>query len=628
MNTHHLLDAELAAVLDQLPVMPLSAATLGATRERVAQVTALLASVTPAYPGIEDFERRVPGPAGAPEVRVRVYRLRAAPSPLPALLWIHGGGYVAGNPECDDWEVKKIVDAVGCLVVAVDYRLAPETAYPGPLEDCYCALKWLHGQAPTLGVDRSRIGIAGISAGGGLCAALGLLARDRGEVALCLQAPLQPMLDDRSACESHADPTAGQYVWTREYNHFGWSSLLGHEPGRAGVSPYAAPARADDLSGLPPTFIATGALDLFVEENIEYARLVRAGVPAELHVYAGACHGFNLLTPAARIAQAYQRDFIAALRRGFRVDAVAAAQPAPNAELNAELKGQLAQMLPGIPAQDLPRFAASLGGVEPYGLGADSLPQDGVPRGRLSARSCAPGRIYTGVAHDFTLYVAAQVDATRPAALIVFQDGARYLGAEINAPTVLDNLIAQGVLPPMVALFVNPGATGPGLPIYGGSDNRSVEYDSLGDAYARFLLEELLPDATHGLNISADPAQRAIVGLSSGGICAFNATWERPGAFGRVVSHCGSFVDIRGGHQLASAVRRAEPKALRIFLQTGEHDLNIVFGDWVHANRTLAAALAYRGYDHRLVVGNGGHSLAHGGAIFPDTLRWLWRATS
>jgi enterochelin esterase family protein len=281
-------------------------------------------------------------------------------------------------------------------------------------------------------------------------------------------------------------------------------------------------------------------------------------------------------------------------------------------------------MLPGMPAEDQPRFAASISRDEPYAPGPDAQPRDDVPRGMLSAGTCAPGRIYPGVAHDYTLYVSAQVDAARPAALLVFQDGARYLGPEANAATVIDNLVAQGALPPAVAVFVQPGAAGPGLPIYGGSDNRSVEYDSLGDTYVRFLLEDLLPEATRGLHISTNPAQRAIVGLSSGGACAFNAAWERPDAFGKVVSHCGSFVDIRGAHQLAPAVRRGRAKALKVFLQTGEHDLNIVFGDWAQANRDLASALAYRGIEHRLEVGCGGHSLRHGGAILPDTLRWLW----
>lgn len=300
------------------------------------------------------------------------------------------------------------------------------------------------------------------------------------------------------------------------------------------------------------------------------------------------------------------------------------AGPVPATAAAPEPVARLKAMLPGMPERDAPRFAGSLSVDEPYTLGADSQRDASQPRGSLSARQCAPGRHYPGVAHDYHVYVGAQVSAGQPAALMVFQDGTRYLGPEIDVPAVLDRLIGNGTLPPMVAVFVDPGAHGPGLPIYGGSDNRSLEYDSLGDTYVRFLLEELLPEATAGLCISDDPAQRAIVGLSSGGACAFNAAWERPDAFGKVVSHCGSFVDIRGAHQLAGAVRRGPTKALKVFLQTGEHDLDIVFGNWLQANRTLAAALAYRGTPHRLVVGHGGHSLRHGGAIFPDTLRWLW----
>jgi enterochelin esterase family protein len=180
-------------------------------------------------------------------------------------------------------------------------------------------------------------------------------------------------------------------------------------------------------------------------------------------------------------------------------------------------------------------------------------------------------------------------------------------------------------MPPTVGLFVQPGEPGPGLPVYGGTGNRSVEYDTVDGTYARLLVEELIPRVAEIQPLLDDPSSRAICGLSSGGICAFNAAWHRPDMFGKVVSHCGSFVDIRGGHTVAELVRRSEAKPLRVFLQTGRHDLNILFGDWVQANSTLASALAYRGYDHELVVGDGGHSLVHGGAILPDTLRWLWR---
>jgi enterochelin esterase family protein len=337
-----------------------------------------------------------------------------------------------------------------------------------------------------------------------------------------------------------------------------------------------------------------------------------------LHPQARAYLDFLARTPAVPREQMT----VALARQGL--DAALPPPGAPEPVTAPELVARLKAMLPGIPDRDLPRFASSLSTAEPYTLGADSQRDDAHPRGSLDARQCAPGRHYPGVAHDYTVYVAAQVDPDRPAALLVFQDGARYLGPEIDTPAVLDRLIAEGAMPPAVAVFVNPGAQGPGLPIYGGSDNRSLEYDSGGDTYVRFLVEELLAQATRGLCISDDPAQRAIVGLSSGGACAFNAAWERPEAFGKVVSHCGSFVNIRGAHLLAPAVRRGPTKALKVFLQTGEHDLNIVFGDWVLANRELASALAYRSIPHRLVVGRGGHSLRHGGAIFPDTLRWLW----
>ena len=289
---------------------------------------------------------------------------------------------------------------------------------------------------------------------------------------------------------------------------------------------------------------------------------------------------------------------------------------------------QLAQLLPGMPPEDRTRFASAIRGPEPYGLGQDSIRREDVPRGALREGVCAPGAVYPGVPHAWRTYVPAQYDGSAEAALMVFQDGVRYLGPEIDVPAVLDNLIAAGELPPIVAVFAEPGAQGPGLPLYGGRDNRSIEYDSGGDAYARFLLEELLPEATQGLRISDNPSRRAICGISSGGHCAFNVAWQRPDAFGLVLSHCGSFVDLRGGHLLAPAVRAAPHRPLRVLLQTGRRDLDIVFGNWLLANQSLFSALQYRGYEARLEVGDGGHSLVHGGAIFPDSLRWLWASGS
>lgn len=286
------------------------------------------------------------------------------------------------------------------------------------------------------------------------------------------------------------------------------------------------------------------------------------------------------------------------------------------------LMAALAAQLPGIPECDLPRFAASLLVAGEYA--APAVDGD-IPAGTLIPGHHCSAQLYPRVERGYTVYVPQQYDAQRPAALMVFQDGARYLGQEANAARILDMLIASGDMPVTIALFAEPGEQGPGLPIYGGTDNRSLEYDAQGDLYARFLLEELLPHATAGYNITNDPGQRAIAGISSGGACAFNAAWERPDQFGKVMSHCGSFVNIRGADACAGRVRREAARPLRVYLQSGEHDLDIVFGNWLLANRTLASALAYQGYDHCLVVGQGGHSLEHGGAVLAEGLRWLWR---
>jgi len=298
-----------------------------------------------------------------------------------------------------------------------------------------------------------------------------------------------------------------------------------------------------------------------------------------------------------------------------------ASTPDPLVQMTAQLRAAM----PGIPEQDLPRFVAAITNPGAYAPCDESAPRPGVPTGVVSTHRFKSMHVYPGVAREVRLYVPNARLHDGPLALTVFQDGAMYLGPQVAATVVFDNLIAAGDMPPCAALFVEPGETGPGLPTYGGMGNRSVEYDSLGDAYARFLIEELIPALTSEVELCDVPAARAICGLSSGGICAFNAAWERPDFFGKVISHCGSFVDIRGGHLLPALVRREAAKPLRVFLQTGEHDLDILFGCWPLANRGLASALDYRGYDHRFVVGEGGHSLAHGGALFAETLRWLWR---
>ena len=307
-----MVDPELRAFLDAFDVPEASAETLSQLR------TTMAAPPAAAHPDVEVTERRVPGPPGAPDVRVSVYRPKTQGPPRPALLWLHGGGFVLGNPELDDAYAKNAVADLDCVVVSVAYRLAPETPFPGAIEDCYAALTWLHAEAPALGVDTARLAVGGASAGGGLAAALALLARDRGQIPLVFQLLVYPLLDDRTVTTPAPDPYGGKRTWSLASTRFFWTSLLGHEPGQAGETAYAAPARAEDLAGLAPAWIAVGSLDLHLEEDIEYARrLLQAGVPAELHVYPGAFHGFDAVKEAT-VSRTFERSRLGALRRAFQ----------------------------------------------------------------------------------------------------------------------------------------------------------------------------------------------------------------------------------------------------------------------------------------------------------------------
>lgn len=319
MASHHLVDAELVAALDAMPPFHgLDAGTLGELRALV-EAGAALQLESADLTGVAVETRHAPGHAeGDPPVRIVLYRPRDAQGALPAFLHLHGGGMVMGRPEMRHAGHAALARETGCLVASVDYRLAPETPFPGALHDAYAGLVWLHGEAGALGVDRARIAIGGESAGAGLAAALALYARDCAEVPVVAQMLTYPMLDDRTAAAGDLSPYAGEFVWGQSANRFGWSAHLGTAPGGGEVSPYAAPARAERLEGLPPAFIGVGALDLFLEENLDYARrLARAGTPTELHVYPGAFHAFDAVA-TAEVAQAFKADWRRALARAFR----------------------------------------------------------------------------------------------------------------------------------------------------------------------------------------------------------------------------------------------------------------------------------------------------------------------
>jgi acetyl esterase/lipase len=241
-----------------------------------------------------------------PKIVVRVHRPKDATGALPCVYSIHGGGYILGSYEMDDAKFDLWCQKFGLVGVSVEYRLSPETPYPGPLEDCYAGLKWTHDHADEIGIDPNKIGITGVSAGGGLCAGLGLLARDRGEVPVQFQLLDCPMLDDRQ--QTASSQLEGLIVWSKASNTFGWRSYLGSLYGTDDVPPYGAAARATDLAGLPEAYVCVGGADGFRDEDILYAmRLYGAGVPTELHVYPGAPHGVAVWADTD-VAQRYLRD--------------------------------------------------------------------------------------------------------------------------------------------------------------------------------------------------------------------------------------------------------------------------------------------------------------------------------
>jgi acetyl esterase/lipase len=311
-RSRHLVDPAFLGILDLIPTPVFSEDNLPAMR-----TGSMGRAASPEdLERVELVRRMIPGPAGAPELELLVFRPRQAAASRPCIFHIHGGGFVSGTADQFDGFLRNWAWSLDCVLTSVNYRLAPETRFPGAIEDCYAALAWVFANADALGVDAARVGVKGESSGGGLAAALALLARDRGEYRLAFQSLTYPMLDDRT-CVRTVNPYAGEFFWTAPNNAFGWKALLGVDPGADGVSAYAAPSRAEDLGGLPPTFLMTGALDLFVDENIDYARrLIRAGTPCELHVYPGGLHGFDSFIGVA-ISEAARRATLEALRRSL-----------------------------------------------------------------------------------------------------------------------------------------------------------------------------------------------------------------------------------------------------------------------------------------------------------------------
>ena len=263
------------------------------------------------------------------------------------------------------------------------------------------------------------------------------------------------------------------------------------------------------------------------------------------------------------------------------------------------------------------------GQVEVYAAHRDAVEQPGVPKGKLTQMPKWTSKIFEGTTRDWWVYVPAQYSADKPACVMIFQDGQ---SAKNYTPVMFDNLIAKGDMPVTVGIFISPGIKADGKP------NRSFEYDTLSDQYARFLLEEILPEVEKTVKLKHDAESRALAGSSSGGIAAFTAAWQRPNEFHKVLSWIGSFTNIQqgatfreGGHNYPALIRKTPKRNIRVFLQDGENDLDNANGNWPLANKTMAKALEFMSYDYQFVMGNGFHSDKQGRSIMPDSLRWLWR---
>lgn len=316
MEFLNLVDPELRDIALRMRAMTASYTPL--SLEKLAIRRAATASLAP--PWLDEITVEEQQIAGFDDtVPVTIFIVNAKPGTSgPAILHLHGGGFNAGSSRASMCQIQELAAALDCVVVSVEYRLAPETPFPGALADNYAALRWLHESGAKIGADPKRIAILGESAGGGHAAMLALAARDRGEYPICFQALIYPMLDDRTGTSRAVPEHIGAFGWNAETNRFGWECFLGQTPGTETVPIAAVPARRKNLAGLPPTFIGTGTLDLFVAEDIIFAnRLIEAAVPTELVVVPGAIHGFDTLAKTAAISQHFTAIKLAALRRAF-----------------------------------------------------------------------------------------------------------------------------------------------------------------------------------------------------------------------------------------------------------------------------------------------------------------------
>jgi acetyl esterase len=303
---------ELLAGLEMFQDLDLRPEYLQAIREGAAQMR----PPTVIDDSLSVTDEIIVGPDSNP-LPLRIYRPKSTNEALPVLLWIHGGGYILGSIDDNDDLCMTFVKEAHCVVVSVDYRLAPEYPYPAPIEDCYAALKWIADSAEALNIDSPRIGVAGASAGGGLTAALSLLARDRQYPSVCFQMPLYPMIDDKNHTPSTNEIKEG-FVWNQKTNEAGWKMYLGEIYGTENIPSYAAPARAEDYRNLPYTYTCVGQLDPFRDETLTYVtKLAQAGVDVEFHLYPGAYHGFEAINPNAEIAVHAVNEYIQAVKKGF-----------------------------------------------------------------------------------------------------------------------------------------------------------------------------------------------------------------------------------------------------------------------------------------------------------------------